>query len=308
MRLLAALLLAVAATGFASCGSDDEQSKPTIAATTGIWADVTAQVAGDDATVEQIIPDSSSPHEFQLSAEDRAKIEDSLLLVYNGADLEAGVPVDDIDAPKFAVADNVGPVRHFQPAGSREHPTAEEEEQGGDDPHVWMDPTRVATALPALADALAEADADHAAGYRSRAEDYAAELRDLDSEIRQAVSEIPPQNRKLVTSHDAMGYFADAYGFDVLATPFPATGPEAEASAQTIAEVERAVRDSGVPTIFAQETDDPEVLERIAEATGVQIEEHLLVEAPGDAGNYAGMLRRDAELLNAGLAADPDGS
>ncbi|MGH2982715.1 MAG: metal ABC transporter substrate-binding protein [Solirubrobacterales bacterium] len=292
-------LLFVAAVG---CGSDDDGSGPTIAASTGIWADVTEQVAGDDATVEQVIPDATSPHEFQLSAEDRATIEDSLLLVYNGADLEAGLPIDEIDVPKFAVSDHVGPLEQFRPAGSREHPTPEEEEQGGVDPHVWMDPSRVAAALPALAVALAEADPEHADGYRSRAESYASELRQLDAEVEQAVATIPPQNRKLVTSHDAMGYFADRYGFEVLATPFPATGPEAEASAQTIKEVEDAVRSSGVPTIFAQETDDPEVLERIAGEAGVAIEEHLLVEAPGEAGDYIRMLRQDAELLRNGLA------
>jgi ABC-type Zn uptake system ZnuABC Zn-binding protein ZnuA len=307
MRLastFALLTLLFAAT--IGCGSDDDQSNPTIVASTGIWADVTENVAGDDASVEQVIPDATSPHEFQLSAQDRAKIEDSLLLVYNGADLEAGIPIDEIDVPKFAVADHVGELLPFEEAGEHageEEQASGEEERGSLDPHVWMDPSRVAAALPALADALAEADPDHAEGYRGRAESYAAELRELDAEIQRQLGSIPPQNRKLVTSHDAMGYFADRYGLEVLATPFPASGPEAEASAQTIKEVEDAIRSSGVPTIFAQETDDPEVLERIARETGVSIEEHLLVEAPGEAGSYVGMLRQDAELLRDGLTA-----
>jgi ABC-type Zn uptake system ZnuABC Zn-binding protein ZnuA len=311
MRLASTLvlltLLFVAAVG---CGSDDDgSSELAITASTGIWADVTERVAGDDADVEQVIPDATSPHDFQLSAEDRATIEDSLLLVYNGAELEAGLPIDEIEVTKFAVADHAGELLPFEEAGEHaaeeEHAEGEEEhENGGLDPHVWMDPSRVATALPALAGALAEADPDHAEGYRSRAESYAAELQQLDAEIERAVAAIPPQNRKLVTSHDAMGYFADRYGLEVLATPFPASGPEAEASAQTIKEVEDAVRASGVPTIFAQETDDPEVLERIAREAGVSIEEHLLVEAPGEAGSYLGMLRENAELLRAGLAAN----
>jgi ABC-type Zn uptake system ZnuABC Zn-binding protein ZnuA len=308
MRLASTLvfltLLLAAAVG---CGSGDESaSGPTVTASTGIWADVTERVAGDDASVEQVIPDATSPHEFQLSAEDRATIEDSLLLVYNGADLEAGIPIDEIDVPKFAVADHVGELLPFEEAGehaSEEERASGEAEHGSLDPHVWMDPSRVAAALPALADALAEADPDHAEGYRARAESYAAELRELDAEIQRQLGSIPPQNRKLVTSHDAMGYFADRYGLEVLATPFPASGPEAEASAQTIKEVEDAIRSSGVPTIFAQETDDPEVLERIARETGVSIEEHLLVEAPGEAGSYVGMLRQDAELLRDGLTA-----
>jgi ABC-type Zn uptake system ZnuABC Zn-binding protein ZnuA len=309
MRLASTLvfltLLFAAAAGCRS-GDDQPASGPTVAASTGIWADVTERVVGDDASVEQVIPDATSPHEFQLSAEDRATIEDSLLLVYNGADLEAGIPIDEIDVPKFAVADHVGELLPFEEAGEHageEEQAPGEEEHGSLDPHVWMDPSRVAAALPALADALAEADPDHAEGYRTRAESYAAELRELDAEIQRQLGSIPPQNRKLVTSHDAMGYFADRYGLEVLATPFPASGPEAEASAQTIKEVEDAIRSSGVPTIFAQETDDPEVLERIARETGVSIEEHLLVEAPGEAGSYVGMLRQDAELLRDGLTA-----
>jgi ABC-type Zn uptake system ZnuABC Zn-binding protein ZnuA len=321
MRLASTLmlltLLFVAAAG---CGSNDEGSSgTTVTASTGIWADVIERVAGDDATVEQVIPDASSPHDFQLSADDRATIEDSALLVYNGADLEVGIPIDEIDVPKIAVADHVPEPLPFEEAGEHaaeehaaeekhaaeeEHAEGEEEhEHGSIDPHVWMDPSRVAAALPALADALAEADPDYADGYRSRAEAYAGELNQLDAEIERALAAIPPQNRRLVTSHDAMGYFADRYGLEVLATPFPASGPEAEPSAQTIKEVEDAIRTSGVPTIFAQETDDPEVLELIAGETGVAVEENLLVEAPGDAGSYTGMLRQDAELLRNGLAA-----
>lgn len=310
---VAILVLLVSAAGsLAGCGSDDESSGPTIAATTGIWANVTEQVAGDDATVEQIIPDPSSPHEFQLSAEDRAGIEDSVLLVYNGQDLEAGIPVDEIDAPKFAVTEHAGELRPFEEAGEHAeegHEHAEEgEEHSGGDPHVWMDPTRVATALPALADALAGEDPEHADGYRRRAEQFASELKELDAEIHRTLEPLPPAERRLVTSHDALGYFADRYGFRVIATPFPASGPEAEASAQTITEVENAIRSSGVQAVFSEETDDPEVLQQIADATGVSVEDQLLVESPGEAGSYVEMLRRDAELISGALAPDSTGS
>lgn len=305
--------LTLAGGSLAACGSDDDSSSPTIAATTGIWADVTERVAGDDASVEQIIPDASSPHDFQLSAQDRAEIEESVLLVFNGADLEAGLPVDELDVSKFAVADHVGELRRSEEgseeeheAGEEEHAEAEGHEHGGDDPHVWMDPTRVVAALPALADALAEADPEHAEGYRQRARNYAAELRALDAEIKRLVGAIPPADRRLVTSHDALGYFADRYGFEVIATPFPASGPEAEASARTITEVEDAIRSSGVKAVFAEETDDPEVLRQIADATGVEVEHGLLVESPGDTGGYIEMLRRDAELIADGLASGGD--
>jgi ABC-type Zn uptake system ZnuABC Zn-binding protein ZnuA len=299
------LVLAAGTAGsLTACDSDEDASGTTISATTGIWADVAERVAGDDATVEQVIPDSSSPHDFQLSAEDRSKIEDSILLVHNGADLEAGVPIDEMDVPKFAMVDNAGELLPLEEEGEHaeegeEHP---EEEHGGDDPHVWMDPTRVAAALPALGDALAEEDPEHADRYQQRAKKYASELRALDAEINRTLEPLPPDERKLVTSHDALGYFADRYGFQVIATPFPASGPEAEASAQAITEVEEAISSSGVSTVFAEETDDPEVLRRIADATGVSVEDALLVESPGDAGSYLEMLRRDAELISGALA------
>jgi ABC-type Zn uptake system ZnuABC Zn-binding protein ZnuA len=281
---LLALSALLATLSLIACGSNsgDGSGGPTVSATTGIWADVAARVAGDDATVEQVIPEGVSPHEFQLSAEGRASIEDSRLLVYNGANLEQGIAVDDFDVPTFAFADNVGPLRP-------------------DDPHVWMDPTRVAAALPALAEALGEADPEHATGYRQRAAGFAAELAGLDREIAFALKPVPPQNRELVTSHDALGYFADHYGFEVVATPFPASGAEAEASASRIKEVEDVIREAGVPTVFAEHEDDPEVLELIADDTGVEIVEDLLVESPGDSGGYVEMLQRDADLIGNGL-------
>lgn len=297
----APLVLVVLATAAAGCGSGSAGDGATVAATTGIWADVTERVAGDDAAVEQVIPDGVSPHDLQLSARDRAEIEDSILFVHNGADLEAGIPIEEMDVPRFAVADHAGALEPLRPAGSRDQPESDEE---GYDPHVWMDPARVAAAVPALAEELAEADPEHAATYRARASRYVAELRALDAEIRSTLAAVPPENRKLVTSHDALGYFAEAYGFEVIATPFPASGPEAEPSAETISEVEEAIRGADVPTVFAQDTDDPGVLEGIASRTGVRIEDDLPVEAPPEGGGYIEMMRRDATLIAAGLRGD----
>ena len=311
MRTLA-FIAAAALLAFAlsACGSDSDSesesgSGTTVTATTGILADITEQVAGEDAEVVQLIPDSASPHDFSLSAADRAELEDSSLLVINGADLEAGIPVDEVDVTTYALTDHVGELLPFQEEG--EHAEGEEEhadeEEGGGDPHVWMDPTRVAAALPSLADALAEADPEHAADYRRRADQYADRVRALDAELETTLGAIPPQNRELVTSHDALGYFADRYGLHVVATPFPASGPEAEASAQSIQEVEDAIDRTGVPAVFAESSDDPQVLEQIADRTGVEVVDGLLIESPGEAGNYVEMLRTDAEAIAAALAA-----
>jgi zinc/manganese transport system substrate-binding protein len=277
------------AAGLAACGDDESGGPPQVVATTGILADVTTQVAGEDAEVVQLIPDSADPHSFSLSAEDRQILEEAGLVVANGAGLEAGIPIEEAEA-SWTLTDHAGELRPFAEEGAE-----------GTDPHVWMDPTKVAAALPSLAQGLGDADGAHADQYAERASEYAKRLRSLDREMRERLASVPEENRELVTSHDSLGYFADRYGFEVLATAFPATGAEAEASAARLAEVEDAVRDSGVPAIFAQEGDDPEALGLVASNTGVELNFGLLVEAPGTAGTYEEMLRRDADLIAASL-------
>lgn len=283
LRIIVAAALLAAVAGISACGGSGSDGGQTIAATTGITADLAERVAGPDADVEQIVPDSASPHDYELSAQDRQKLEEADVVVANGTGLEAGIPLDEVEAPTWMLTDHAGELSPF--------------EDGGDDPHVWMDPTRVAEALPSLADVLADTDPDHADEYRRRAREYERELRTLDRELAGRLSGVPARDRELVTSHDSLAYFADRYHFDVAATAFPATGTEAEASAEQIHAVEDAVRESGVPTIFAQEGDDPETLRLVAEETGVEVEYGLLVESPSSAGSYEEMLRRDAELI-----------
>jgi zinc/manganese transport system substrate-binding protein len=290
--VIAAAAIALAlVVGAAACGGDgDGEDGTQVVATTGILADIAGTVAGADAEVVQVIPDGADPHSFSLSAEDRLTLEEADLVVANGSGLEAGIPLEDAGAPTWTLTDHAGELLPF------------EEGSESEDPHVWMDPTRAAEALPSLADALAEADPGHASGYRGRAEAYARSLRSLDASLERTLAEVPPDNRELVTSHDALAYFAQRYGFDVIATAFPASGAEGEASAATLGEVENAVRESGVPAIFAQEGDDPEVLNLVASETGVELNYGLLVESPGPAGSYEEMLRRDADLIAKSLS------
>lgn len=322
MKFILISILAGLAIALAACGGPEETGGPTVVATTGVVADLAEGVAGRAATVEQLIPDGASPHDFSLSAEDRLALENADLVVAGGAGLEAGIPLEGVEAPTWELA---GHVRSPLPFAEEEH--AEDEEHGGEgehvheghdeseggdhaeehehegdvDPHVWMDPQRVAGSLPSLAAALAAAGVGDPAVLRRRADHLKRRLEGLDREIGRSLEEIPPQRRKLVTSHDAFSYFADRYGFEVIATPFPASGPEAEPSAARLAEVVDAVERSGVPAVFAQAEDDPAVLQRVAEQTGVEVVTGLLVESPGDAGSYPAMLRRDAGLIAAGL-------
>ena len=284
MRIVFILTLALAAAVLVACGSDDEEGAdgPRVVATTGLVADIARSVAGPEVEVEQLIPDGSSPHDFQLSAQDRQLLAEADLVVANGASLEPGIPLDDA-AALWELSANAGELLPFA--------------EGGADPHVWMDPTRVARALPSLAEALAGVDPDAAADYANRADDYARELRALDRELADTLADVPAADRELVTSHDALAYFADRFGFEIVATAFPASGAEAEPSAGALDQVADAIAAREVAAVFAGEEDDPEVLRQIAGEAGVEVVDDLLIESPGSAGTYEAMLRHDAERI-----------
>jgi ABC-type Zn uptake system ZnuABC Zn-binding protein ZnuA len=278
--------LAVATLTLVACGSETDEPGVQVVATTGIVADVVAEVAGPGVEVRQLVPDGASPHDFQLSAQDRQRLAEADLVAANGGNLEPGIPLEEAST-LWELAANVPDPLPF--AG------------GGSDPHVWMDPTRVAGALPSLARALAAADPGHARGYRERAADYGRELASLDRRLARAVRRVPPEARQLVTSHDSLGYFADRYGFDVAAAAFPASGAEAEPSAATLDELSATVTALDVPAVFAGEEDDPEVLRQLADEAGVEVVDDLLIESPGSAGTLDAMLEHDAARIAAAL-------
>jgi zinc/manganese transport system substrate-binding protein len=341
-RLLVPAALLVLALALGACGGDGEEASgaasgdgPTVVATTGFAADLVRGIAGDDAQVVQLVPDSANPHSYGASARDRAELDRADLVVAFGRSYEEGLPLDEVRAARFDIADHVGELRRFgdrEVAGEHGHegekdghghegepdehghggeedghghegeqgePTGEEEGHGAGapDPHVWTDPTRLAAAAPGIADALAQADPDRAAAYRDRAREQVERLRALDRELREILAAVPERQRRLVTSHESLGYFADRYGFALAGAPFGAA-PEAQTSAQGVADVVRAVREEGVPVVFAQQGDDPKVMRRIAGEAGVEVVDDLLVENPGPGGEtYADAMRHNARRI-----------
>ena len=272
--ICAAAGIGLAGMVLAGCGREDG-NKAEVIATTAIAADVTRVVAGPDADVDQLLAGDASPHGYSASAKDRADLEDAELVVSWGSDLEAGLPLDGLDAFELV--------------------------QHGDDPHVWMDPTLIAQAVPRLADALAERDPDHADGYRRRAESYAQELLELDARLRRILAIVPRENRKLVSSHDSLGHFAKRYGFDFVGAPFGLT-PESEPSAERVADLIDAIERERVPAVFADETADSALMERIAGEANVEVVDDLLVEGFGDrVDGYEEMLIHDAERIAGAL-------
>lgn len=284
---LASVLSVTIALLAVGCGSP-ANSADQVVATTSILAEITQRVAGPRTEVEQLVPDGASPHDFQLSAKQRALVDGAGLVIANGGGLEAGLSLDSLAKAPYELIDHVGPLIRSSPGGQP-------------DPHVWMNPERVASALPSIAEALTKIDPEGSAGYESRAKAYANDLMDLSERMSALLARVPAGNRELVTSHDSLAYFAQKFDFEVLAAPFPSSGPEAEASAASVDEVERTIERSQVPAVFPEADSNPAILRGIAERTGVDVILGLRVESPGPDG-YAAMLLADARLIAGGLS------
>ena len=176
------------------------------------------------------------------------------------------------------------------------------------DPHVWFDPLNVAAWSETIAKALAEADPDRASLYRARADAYREEIRDLDLWLRDRVAVIPEEARRLVTDHEAFGYFANAYGFEEIGAILPGFSTLSEPSARELATLEDAIRTAGVPCIFVGTTIPSALAEQVAADTGTRIVflyTGSLSEPDGPAATYLDLMRFDVEQIVRGLTASP---
>lgn len=265
------LICVCVALVFASgCDSGSGTTGVDVIATNSIAADIARNVAGPDAEVDSLLPESASPHDYALSAKERARLEEADVVVAWGAGLEAGFPLGD-DAVELARDEN--------------------------DPHIWMDPTLVVDALPELAAALADADPERASAYRRRAAAYGRRLERLDRELARTYAAIPPVRRKLVSSHDSIEHLVDHYDFDFVGAPFGFT-PGTEPSAETVASLIGAVKSEHVPAVFAEDTDDPKLMDQIGREAGVEVVDDLLTEGfGGRVDSYEEMLRYDADRI-----------
>jgi len=299
--LAAVIAVSLAAT---ACGaSSGEAASPgslTVVATTSIWADVVANLACDGSVeVETIIPAGADPHAFEASLADRGQIEDAVLVVANGLGLEEGL-VDTIDAsetPVFEVSDHIETIAF---AGGEDHADEDDQSHDGEDPHVWMDPTLVAAMLPTLADALIEQGVD-APAVQACLADYQTELAELDAEIAAMTESLSSVQRTLVTGHDALGYFADRYGFTVIGTVIPAGSTLAETNPADLEALALLIDEYDVSAIFAEsQQGDDEVnalASRVGDVAVVTLYTGTLGEGGSGADTYVGLLRRNADLL-----------
>ena len=263
-----------------------------VLATTSIVGDVVNQVGGDYINMTVLMPVGTDPHDFQPRPQDAAALSNTRIIFSNGAGLEGFLQpmLVSTGATGKLIEVSVG-ISLLALPGSN---------QSTDDPHTWMDPNNVIIWTQTIAAALSAADPERATIYQANAEAYAASLRDLDTWIRTEVAQIPLQNRRLVSDHAVLGYFANQYGFTQEGTITGSFSSEAAPSAQELAALEDKIRQTGVRALFVSEAINQTLADQVAADTGIKAVwiYHASLTAPGGpAASYLEFMRYNVNAI-----------
>jgi len=293
------LIVILTITAFSLTACSGNSSSPEASGTTAqvvltsatFLADITRNVAGERLAVESLLPAGADPHSYQPTPRDVTKIVQSKLLIINGAEYEHFLE---------PLLENAEGEREVVEASAGLSPRTDAGNEHGVDPHLWLDPNNVVTYVENIREALTHFDPDGAALYQSNADVYVAQLKDLDVWIKEQVSQIAPEKRLLVTNHEALGYFADRYGFTVIGAIVPGVSSDASASAQQMAALIEQIKASAAPAIFLDEVENPALAQQIADETGVKVVEDLHLESLTDrppAATYIDMMKHNVTQI-----------
>jgi len=289
---IAALLgVMTAACGGGDSGGADGDTRPPVVATTAIIGALVRAVGGEQVRVEVLAPSGVDPHEYELTAENLRQVERAKVILRNGIGLDAFLDkaLKGSQERVVIVTDGVG-LRRGEGGEAKES-----------DPHVWQNPLNVKVMVENIAGALAKFDPARADVYRQNAKTYGQKLDDVDGQIQQLIESIPAASRKMVTNHDAFGYFIERYGLTFVGAVIPSMTTQAEPSAKDSAALEDTIRRDRVKAVFAESSIDPKIAQQIAKDTGVKIVDDLYGDTLGKAGSGAdtvdGMLLTNARKI-----------
>jgi len=286
--LVGALVVAFVGACGAPVASPGTGSALRVVATTTVFADIVRQIGGDHVTVDSIVPAGVGPEDYEPRPNDARRISEAELIVSNG------VGLDDFLDKIVAAAGNATAERSVLGDGI---PTVTVD--GEKNPHFWLDPTLVERYyVPAIRDRLSKLRPDAAADIAAATEAYAKRLRDLDAANVAKIATIPPDDRKLVTFHDAFPYFAAHYGFELIGVILE--NPGQEPSAADLAALVKKVREAGVPAVFSEAQFDPKLARTLADEAGVtRVVTTLYNDAlgPAPADSYIGLMTWDVDEI-----------
>lgn len=288
------LLVVAAAFAVAGCGDDassTSDAQVTAIATTTQVGDFARAVGGDRIDVRQLLKPNSDPHGYEPRPSDAAAVVEADVVLRSGGELDEWL--DDLienaggDAPVVELSESVEAIEGDPHAHEGEEHAEEEHdrEEHSDDPHWWQDPRNAVRAVAAIEAALAKADPQGRARYRENASAYTRRLRRLDRGVAACIERIPPGKRRLVTTHDALGYYADRYGIEVVGAVIPSLSTAAQPSAGDTEELVDQIERQDVEAIFPESSVDPKLERAIARETGAQVGRPLWADTLGPEGS-----------------------
>lgn len=288
------LILPAAALLLAGCAStpesepESESSGVSVVATTTVWGNVTEQItACGGGQVTTLMPIGADPHDYSPSAQDVATMVNSDLVIANGLGLEEGLE----SAIESAQADGatvltLAPDLDPLPFGGGDHDHGgEDHDHEGDDPHVWLDPVRVATAAEIIGTQLSQVTGE--AQYTECGTRVAEDIRATDAEVAEILMAVPDDRRILVTDHDALGYFADRYGFEIAGVVVPGGSTLGDPSSSEVADLVGTIKAAGVPAIFANTANPQGLIDALASEVGDVSVVELYIGSIGEPGSGA---------------------
>jgi zinc/manganese transport system substrate-binding protein len=283
-RILLCVLLLIASPLHAA-----EQLK--VVASFSILADFVRNVGGDRINLTTLVGSDSDVHVYTPAPSDAKRIADAKLVVVNGLGLEGWLPrlvqSSGSKAQVVTVSAGIAPLKLGSAA----------------DPHGWQSVPNAKIYVTGIANALAAADPDDAEFFRAQAKAYLEKLETLDREVREAVAKIPPERRKVISTHDAFGYFAAEYGVQFIAPLGVST--ETEPSARDIATIIGQIKAQKIPAVFLENISDDRLIRRIAAETGSKVGGTLISDGltgeKGPAPTYIDMVRHNIKALTSAL-------
>ncbi|MGA2367673.1 MAG: metal ABC transporter substrate-binding protein [Dehalococcoidia bacterium] len=276
------------------------KARKTIVVTYAILGSVVTDLVDGKADVVISIPNGLDPHEWEPSAQDIEKLNNADLVVQNGLGLEGGMEKTLTTARsngvKFFTASDYISIRHV---GTGEGIPSGDPDQaiGAPDPHLWMDPLAMKSVIAALS---TELKSDFGLDVADRAADLESQLDALNDQVADTLSVIPQQDRKLVTGHESMGYFAQRYGFKLVGVIVPSLSSQAEVSAADLAALKKAVQDNHVKAIFTELGTSPAVAKAIGDEMGVKVVQLTTHALPPD-GSYFTFMNNIASTISDAL-------
>jgi zinc/manganese transport system substrate-binding protein len=288
------LLAALAVLIGSPAAAQDAQPRKLAVATTSIIADFVRNVGGDRIDVKALVGANGDAHVYSPTPGDAKEVAAATIVFVNGLGLEGWLPrlvsASGSKAPVATVTKGVPPRRMPDEA----HPG-----RTVIDPHAWQSIGDAKIYVANIRDALVAADPTGKAVYEANAQAYLAKLDDLENEVRTAIAAIPAERRKIITTHDAFGYFGAAYGMSFIAPEGVST--ESEPSAKDVARVIRQIRSQKIPAVFLENVSDPRLIAQIARETGAAIGGKLYSDAlsqpSGPAATYIEMMRHNTREL-----------